>query len=130
MGITPSRILEFDATVQKNPSRCGQISCFMSNHAKEALAWTEDLTSHDFATLDAAGSIARVNHQLAFLHNAAKVIVGVVRHDDDAVILPKIVEIGTLHLEVVLPASSDEREIGIVLADLRSGQAERLPRVE
>src|ERR1039458_3395193 len=64
--------------------------------------------------------VAGIDDQLGFGNDAAIVVVGVVGHDDDAVVLAEVFQFGALHLQVVFPAFSDEGEVGIVVANLRS----------
>ena len=73
---------------------------------------------HDFGAFDSAGGVAGVHHQLGFLNDAAIVVIGVVGDNDNAVILPQVLQLRALHLQVVFPPLADEREIGIVVADL------------
>jgi hypothetical protein len=45
------------------------------------------LAMHNFTTFDPAGGVARIHHQLGLLHDAAIVVIGVVGHDDDAIVI-------------------------------------------
>src|ERR1700733_2307880 len=75
---------------------------------------------HNLGTLDPAGGIARVDHQLGLVHNAAVIVIGMVGHDHDAVILAQVFQIHALHLQVIFATFTDERKIGIVIANLGS----------
>jgi len=45
-------------------------------------------------------------------------VVGVIGDDHDAVVSPEMIQLGALHLQVVPASLADEREVGIVVADL------------
>ena len=74
----------------------------------------------NFWTFDAPGGIASVDYQLGLLDDAGIIVIGVVGHDDDAVILAQIFQLRALQLQVVFPTFADEWELGIVVADLGS----------
>src|SRR3984893_2742243 len=76
-------------------------------------------TMDDLGVRDPFSGVAGIDDQLSFLDDAAIVVVGVVGHDKNTVILPQILQLGSLHLQVVFAAFTDKREIGIMIADLR-----------
>src|SRR5580704_18978809 len=69
-------------------------------------------------TLDAARGVARIHHQVGLAHDAYEIVVGVVGHNQHAIVLGQIVQRCALHLKVILAAFADSREIRIVVADL------------
>ena len=75
---------------------------------------------HDLGAINSLGRVAGVDHQLGFGNDLAIVVVGVVGNDHDAVVLSQLFDLRTLHLQVVLASFADEREIGVVVADLGS----------
>src|SRR5579862_1950518 len=77
-------------------------------------------TAHDLWAGNVPRGVTGVDHQLRFLDDVAVIIVGMVGYDNDAVVLRKVLQLGTLHLQVVLTALANEREVRIVVADLSS----------
>ena len=49
-----------------------------------------DLAAHNLAAFDALGRVASIDHQLSFVDDATVVVVGVIGHDDHAVVLTQI----------------------------------------
>ena len=84
------------------------------------------LTVDDFVALDALGGVARVDDELRLLDDLGVVVIGMVGHDQDAVVLAKIVEGRAFHLQVVTPALADRREVRIVVTDLRTFLLQKL----
>ena len=72
---------------------------------------------HDLRALDSTRSIPGIDHELRFLDNFSVVVIRMIGHDDNAVVLPQIVQIGALHLQIVLAALANHREVRIVIAD-------------
>src|SRR5712692_4249565 len=95
------------------------------------------LAADNLWALDASSGVARINHELRLPHDALVIVVGVIGHDQDAVVLRKIFQWGTLHLQVVLAPLANGWEVGIVVADLRAlllqqfndGQGGRLAQI-
>ncbi len=80
----------------------------------------QPLAAYDFIAVNPPSSVAGVDHQFGLFHDLPVVVVRVVGHDDDAVILSQILQLRALHLQIIFPALANEREVGIVIADLGS----------
>jgi hypothetical protein len=48
--------------------------------------------AHDLGAINPAGSIAAVDHQLCLPNDVAIVVVGVISHDDDAIVLSEVIQ--------------------------------------
>src|ERR1022692_749436 len=76
------------------------------------------LTTHYLGAIDALGGVAGVDDQLGFADDLFIVVIGVVGDDHDAVVVAQFVQFRAFHLQIVLASLADEREVGIVVADL------------
>lgn len=56
-------------------------SCLECQAFGTAIATIQVLAANDLRALDAAGGVARIYYQLRLLHNAAIVVVGMIRHN-------------------------------------------------
>src|SRR3974390_2491884 len=91
----------------------------------------------DLVTADSAGGIAGVNPQASFPDDLGIVVVGVIGDDQHAVVLAQVLDRNPRHLEIVFAPATDDRKVGIVVADLGAfllqqfddGQGGRLPQV-
>ena len=55
---------------------------------------------HNLAISDASSRIARIDHELRFVHDALVIVVRVIGDDDDAIVLAEILEVGAhRHIE-------------------------------
>ncbi len=81
---------------------------------------TQTLAADDFRVGHAARGIAGVDDQLRLLDNPLVVVVRVIGYDDHAVVLGKIIEVRTLHLQIVFSPLSNEGKVRVVIADLGS----------
>src|SRR5437879_11335947 len=77
------------------------------------------LAAHNFRASYAAGGVSRIYDKLRFTHNPLVIVVGVVGHDQHAIILGKVFEWCARHSQIVLATFANSREIGIVVANLR-----------
>src|SRR5450631_1770433 len=88
--------------------------------AKKFRCRTTLLAGHNLGALDPAGRVSGIDYKLRLPHDRAVVVVGMVGHYEHAVVLAEILHRDTFHLQVVFPAFADEREIRVVIADLRA----------
>src|SRR5258708_3447431 len=77
-------------------------------------------TSHNLRRIDATRGIASVNDQLRFAHNGRVFVVGMICDDCHAIVLTDVVEGNALHLQIVVPAFEQHREIRIVIVNNRA----------
>src|SRR5438270_4721789 len=56
------------------------------------------LAAHYLRTVDSPGSVPRVDNELRLLHDALEFVIGMVRHDDQTVVLPEILQFSVFHL--------------------------------
>src|ERR1035438_1705915 len=75
------------------------------------------LAADDIGGVDAFGGISCVDQQLRLFGECAVVVAGVVRDDDDGVVLAKVVKRGAGHVQVVVAASTNSGEVGVVICD-------------
>src|SRR5205814_2273597 len=59
-------------------------------------------------------------HQLGFAHDPLIVVIGVICDDHHAIVLAKMIQRRALHLQVILAAVANCREIRIVVTDFRA----------
>src|SRR5579864_6922855 len=83
---------------------------------------TAALTANDFLTLDALGGVACVNHQLCFAYDFFVIVVGVVGHDQHAIVLSKSFERSPFHLQIVFAPFSNRRKIRVRSEERRVGK--------
>src|ERR1035441_1917014 len=76
------------------------------------------LAANNFGRLDSLGCIARIHHKLRFAYDVFVVVVGVVRHDEDAVVLSEVFEWGTGHVQIVMAAPAYRRKVRVVVENL------------
>ena len=55
-------------------------------------------TVHDFVTRDAARRVPRIDNKLSLTNDCGVVVVGVIGHDQDTIVLPKIFQLCAFHL--------------------------------
>src|SRR5438552_19107570 len=77
------------------------------------------LAANNFRASYAAGGVSRIYDKLRFTHNPLVIVVGVVVHDQHAIILGKVFEWCARHSQIVLVTFANSRDIGIVVANLR-----------
>src|SRR6267154_1012632 len=74
-------------------------------------------TPHDLRRIDATCGIASVNDQLRFAHDGRVFVVGMICDDCYAIVLTDVVEGNALHLQIVVPAFEQHREIRVVIVN-------------
>jgi transposase len=84
------------------------------------LSATGHLAPDYLGRLDSFGRVPCVHDQLRFADNAPVIVIRVVGDNQNTVVLAEVIEIGALHLKVVLPPAGHERKVRIVIAHVRS----------
>src|SRR4051812_15196983 len=78
------------------------------------------LAAHNVGRRDALGGVARIHHQLCLFDDCAVVVIGVVRDDEDAVVLRQVIERRAFHLQIVVTPAAHKRKVRIVVTQLHS----------
>src|SRR6266853_2731123 len=83
-------------------------------------------TPHDLRRIDTARGIASVNDQLRFAHDGRVFVVGMICDDGHTIVRPNVVEGNALHLQIVMPAFEQYREIWVMVVNDRAPLLQQL----
>jgi hypothetical protein len=85
---------------------------------EETTGYFIKLTTYNFCGIDSLGCVARIYHKLRLAYDCGVVVVGVVGHDQHAVILRQIGQWRRGHIQVVMTTAANRGKVGIVIDHL------------
>src|SRR5260370_35942547 len=98
----------------------GAMSVIYRTQFSTAAKWFILLASNDVGRFDALGGVAGGDAELRLLHDARVVVTAVGGHDQDRVVLAKVIERGIGHVQVVVASPADGGEERVVVRGHRS----------
>src|SRR5712692_3283772 len=91
---------------------------------------SNSLAAHDLWRSDSARSVAAIYYKLRFIHNARVIVIGVVGHDENAIVLAEVSKGRALHLQIIVPALADGGKVGVVVTHFRALGTQQLDNGE